>query len=1143
MKKQLLLCAIAFAAFGYASAADYVAQELDGRLIRITNNVNTSSHIAISGDHLATTTSTDPALSAWLAEYDADEDGIIFSQNGKYMGCIPVTLNGVNNREISWTGNKDDAGRWRLYSFDDGATYCLTTTKLDNGSDNTNIGVNGGAGENGGFWAQGASEEGHIVRWGSWHVNAHWTYSLADEMQIEITIGENGTGVLQNYSNGAYGNQGTWNRRWISNTTPALQLETTVNNMCTNGNNIGLAPGSGGCDYTITYDDPSWYIAKVEFDFIASGGAPTITVDDVTTTATTSETRHLTIERTYGQTVTFHEAGTNNAINTSNFIVTLRKVTKQDIIDGLQTLIPTMEEYKELYSHYPDIWDASVIDGVIADLGSGANIPDWITPEVIANNSADMAIKAVNVTADGKTVNFRNLKHNTRYMSIGENSNGALFAHTTDNPDELQAVWTLIYDADANGFRISNSATDEMEIAAIPNQNEVPVPMAAAGEGHIFAINPIYANYTVSNHTYDDYVVEIWDMVGTGTHYLHCGAANVNQIPAGGNRVVRWNSAQTADASGWYISEVIIENQLDAIKAMEGQDVVITKIIEGENNPYLSVPTGSETTDFTDNLRPTSIWRISVSNINKVQNTATIALQNLLSGKWTTNLTSLSATRATSLKIDDVPEMLETWHIINTAVTPNEVLGTFSIKPLTDEQKADMVTELQGLYNPATNIGNEPGLYAFANPDGVDSYHVNKAIVDALNPEEPVNYATIAPLFDFIDNNPLSLFDINAIAGPALIRMAYTPDTNTGLSQWGGTCKVTDHNAGDTSLAMDNEGAVFVLADRKLYSLNSGHGVINRNNFPSMHTDDDDIASNLEAFETDFTDNQKTALVNVGDGVHRHGYTIRVNDADHHTFGGSSGTPHLHRVSGFGTPNPNNANSPVYPSAPKNWAYTVWYVKELNVTVKDGENQFKLWRTPVAVAYEGTETAPAYTVAVDGVNITTTPVGEGIIYGAGTTFILTDDITFAVKNGLDVEAQTVGLGHHALQNHTMTPDNIYFTIHADTRVQAPARRAPREGAPTLKMQVIAPEADTQTTLGANEAVIAVAKTENHNDIISKGALNLTLGDTTDTTTGTTGINELNAEKAANVIYDLQGRRLAAPVKGLNIINGKKILVK
>ena len=47
-----------------------------------------------------------------------------------------------------------------------------------------------------------------------------------------------------------------------------------------------------------------------------------------------------------------------------------------------------------------------------------------------------------------------------------------------------------------------------------------------------------------------------------------------------------------------------------------------------------------------------------------------------------------------------------------------------------------------------------------------------------------------------------------------------------------------------------------------------------------------------------------------------------------------------------------------------------------------------------------------------------------------------------------------------------------------------------------------------------------------------------------TTSGTTGITEINADAAnAAVVYDLMGRRLAAPARGINIINGRKVLVK
>ena len=43
---------------------------------------------------------------------------------------------------------------------------------------------------------------------------------------------------------------------------------------------------------------------------------------------------------------------------------------------------------------------------------------------------------------------------------------------------------------------------------------------------------------------------------------------------------------------------------------------------------------------------------------------------------------------------------------------------------------------------------------------------------------------------------------------------------------------------------------------------------------------------------------------------------------------------------------------------------------------------------------------------------------------------------------------------------------------------------------------------------------------------------------------TTGINNVNANVNENQeVYDLQGRRVAQPTKGLYIVNGKKVLVK
>ena len=40
-----------------------------------------------------------------------------------------------------------------------------------------------------------------------------------------------------------------------------------------------------------------------------------------------------------------------------------------------------------------------------------------------------------------------------------------------------------------------------------------------------------------------------------------------------------------------------------------------------------------------------------------------------------------------------------------------------------------------------------------------------------------------------------------------------------------------------------------------------------------------------------------------------------------------------------------------------------------------------------------------------------------------------------------------------------------------------------------------------------------------------------------------GISSIEAENAQEAVYNLNGQRLAKPQKGLNIIGGKKVIVK
>ena len=43
--------------------------------------------------------------------------------------------------------------------------------------------------------------------------------------------------------------------------------------------------------------------------------------------------------------------------------------------------------------------------------------------------------------------------------------------------------------------------------------------------------------------------------------------------------------------------------------------------------------------------------------------------------------------------------------------------------------------------------------------------------------------------------------------------------------------------------------------------------------------------------------------------------------------------------------------------------------------------------------------------------------------------------------------------------------------------------------------------------------------------------------------GTTGITTIETTTDSNAIYDLQGRRVTNPAKGIYIVNGKKVIIK
>ncbi len=1139
MKKHLLLAALALTTIGNVSAADFIAKELDGRLIQFENNQNAGSCLNVTGD-LVTTSPEKANLShtAWYAEYDATENGVILSHDGKYIGRMPVvagtTQHDFDSQHIAAVANKDEAGRYRLYPIvvNNETVYGLTCTRDTDGNLIETIGQTGGWGNTTGWWiSDGGTGNGTPVnRWGTGASTSKWKYRFIDEVEVPVN---KTTGNL--YNNGTTNIetiQSNWALLWKSDkddTLPEVHINVGANNMTYSNNNLVIASGqTKSCDYVFTCEDPMYYVAKVKFDFTGGNGT-TLTVNDISmNTSATSQT--FEFECSYGENASFHMEGTNQNITTSNFIVTLRKVSRLHYITSL------IDSTYGAYANSPEIWDANLVNQAITSLKSQLDtaFSTYVTSAEVeaANAICDANLsehkKQIDATADGKTVTFRNLLHDTRYISTAEaletyeggGATGGLRVHTTDNPDDLNAVWTLIFDNATGAFRLQNYL-NEREIGHT-TATEAPVIMAEDGEnGHLYEIQPIH--YKDASH--EGYTVALWDRTANDKPYLHCGGQNLTQIPEGGQRVVKWSSAvNDAAASAWFINLVEIVNQMDALKSLEGHDVIISDI---DNGTYLAAVSDTEV-GFIQSVRPSAIWNIQVNT-----KTGKLSLKNLIKQTYANDLTSpLSNTDNSTIKVDDVESMLDTWHIISQTATPTEEDAKYSIKAISDEQKEAMILELHALFSTKT-IGYEPGLFAYETETDNETYYHTIDAIDSFNSEDGFNYTDANAAFTFAETKTPVLFDLNAIEGPALIQMAYTPNNVSNYNgQFSGDNQVSDSNISDI-LAFSHNASTFVLSDGKLHSLNTGHGIVLNENNPKMY-DGEDWSENINnAISVEFISNPKTNLSTSPDGVARVCYGIARPGVNNWVFGGATASGH-HLVRYH-----NVANTAAV-------AYTIWYVKNLTIDVEEGGN--KLWRTPVAVNFGGNEESGAYVVSVNGTRITTTAVDGSDTYGAGTIFILTKTVNLNVENGRNIAAETAGLGHHAKQMHTMTAGKVYLSIHTEEAPEvAPAAEVNGYtmyfdgpvATNTVKMDVVIPTEDTQKLLEAHEALIEA--TNSTEDPLQHGTtMELALGGSSDTTM----LTEITAEgRNGNSVYDLQGRKLAAPAKGFNIINGKKVLVK
>lgn len=441
---------------------------------------------------------------------------------------------------------------------------------------------------------------------------------------------------------------------------------------------------------------------------------------------------------------------------------------------------------------------------------------------------------------------------------------------------------------------------------------------------------------------------------------------------------------------------------------------------------------------------------------------------------------------------------------------------TWTIATITDAERLawyNEVTAKVNNYDPDKTYGNAPGSYSMEGISNETAQEIatKRGTFNSAYNAGGFNFPIAMELFNVTENPAPVKFDLNNLQGPALLTLEY-------CGNWTKT-KVVAENATLNNVAYLTTGTsadVFVWDNHTLHALKNGYAIkSNGTTTPIAYTAAEPIADNLAA-EFSFCE-----VTNNGNNHSR--YSIKYANTNYY-WGGSSGSSvfRLNYGSQSGTP-------------ASGYGYNVEFVPSITVAVSGD----LVYRAPVAVELSTNDDIDTYVISVNDDEITTTKVSaDGTVYAAGTGFIFhgTGNMTLTAHNGeagIDTYAANIG-GHHKLHNYTTTDDVIALRLATDNELAAvPAAQA--EEGPSVSMIAI----ESHDALAPHVATIELNKAAN-TKVTANKIVNVPLG-----ATSSTGISEISAESpAANgAIYDLQGRRLAAPARGLNIINGRKVLVK
>lgn len=957
-----------------------------------------------------------------------------------------------------------------------------------------------------------------------------WAQDAEDEPVVVTVSSQTGN----TWRDGSINNNNGSTVKWQSTDEPMVTIisRDDQNNMgfVKNENGFGsdvdggwLAFFCNGKKYAIE-PQGGWYVTKVTFTAVTNADGVTMTVGRTNYSLSTTPLE-FEFDHSKGDDIEWSLSGGSKFCAFVNFEITLDKLDKEEILSSALT--------KYNFEMFPSI--CSTEFATEANQAIRDKCDELFDDESLTVNQkyaqlmefADTLYdKLCKEEISGSYFTFQN-RDTGRYLAIGQDESGNYESQMIEDGNDTHAIWLVVYEETSKKFRLHNYETDYDLLNTNSKNNQIPIEahedMEVSAPGELFSIIPL----RIKLNGEFIYVIEFRDAVENGNyHYIH-NSKNAGTI----DFPIKWNDAEGSPGSGWFASrkDVNPDGDLAGLLALDNTYVVIFNITQ---NKYLSSD-GNGGICYTENLRPVGVWKY-LKHLEG-HNDENFALYNEIEKKYVRDLNSaMTETRNSNLQVDNVEGKFETWYILPRNATTSEGADEFVITSFNAENHVTMISELNSMYN--YTFGNEPGMYTLSDKSKEQAYNEIKEGISSIVNEDEFDLVKAQEAFDFEFGSTPVIFDMNSVAGPALVRIKTIPEngstevayfTNANFTNTSNTHALEFDHSSD---AGNKPSTLFVLSEGKLSSLEDGKYIMTDNNASAITIWESEDVTDNEGLTMDFVDGSEKSVGS---------YILHYGD---YTKDGT-----LYRAYVFSDGYGANLGSASEAQGwinqlyiQPNWYgyhYNVEYVKTLAVDVD--ENGFKLWRTPVTVNFGDNADSGAYVVSVAGDKITTALAEKETNYGAGTIFILTKNIVANVVNGDATVAPTAGLGHHAAKAHNVSAQKVYMEIHPDQSPEVAPAGLYFDGADVaqVRMAVKIYDADQAVALDPHSAVIEADKDETtslqHGD-----AVMLPLGDSYTTT----AISELTADKTVNAVYDLQGRRLAAPRKGINIVNGKKIVL-